>query len=169
MIRRGLESVGFGDTFWRAVFMLFSMSILPLTDSFISTLNCCVTSAISGLNDCRIAAKSASVHNSASQPRFSFVSCSLLFLRVFFSFSLSLSLVQLRVHFNPAQNTPSYKHLSLAQAVSQNRVAFDTVAEHRSATPRVETLVSLQGQAQDPPAAAAAALVSNASLFCDMT
>ena len=65
--------------------------------------------------------------------------------------SLSLfSLVQLRVHFNPAQNTPATKHLSLAQVMSQNRVAFDMVAEHRSATPRVETLVSLQGQAQDP-------------------
>ena len=45
--------------------------------------------------------------------------------------------------------TPAYKHLSLDQVMSQNRVAFDMVAEHRSATPRVETLVSLQGQAQD--------------------
>ena len=38
---------------------------------------------------------------------------------------------------------------ALAQVVPQNRVAFDMVTERRLATPRLETLESLQGQAQD--------------------
>ena len=47
LIRHGSESIGFADTFWSAVFMLFNMPIPPLIDSFTSPLNCCVTSAIS--------------------------------------------------------------------------------------------------------------------------
>ena len=34
LTRYSLESVGFADTFWSAVFMLFNMSILPLIHSF---------------------------------------------------------------------------------------------------------------------------------------
>ena len=38
---------------------------------------------------------------------------------------------------------------ALAQVVAQNRVPFDMVAERLQGTPRVETLESLEGQAQD--------------------
>ena len=47
LIQYGLEAVDFAETLWSAVLMLFNMSILPLTVSFISTLNCCITSVIS--------------------------------------------------------------------------------------------------------------------------
>ena len=47
------------------MFLLLNMSILPLIDSFISTLNCCTTSAISCLNYCGNVAKSLVVTMSA--------------------------------------------------------------------------------------------------------
>ena len=69
-IRYGLEATGFAVTFCSAVLMLLNMSILPLTVSFISVRNCCVTSASSCLNCCCnvtiSAALTMAVHTSAA-------------------------------------------------------------------------------------------------------
>ena len=66
----GLEAAGFARTFCSAVLMLLNMSILPLTVSFMTVRNCCITSAISCLDCCRnvtiSAAVTMSVHNSAA-------------------------------------------------------------------------------------------------------
>ena len=52
LIRYDLETTDIADTFCSAVLVLFHMSILPLTVSFISFLKCCITSVMSCLNCC---------------------------------------------------------------------------------------------------------------------
>ena len=70
LVRHGLEAAGFADTFCNAVLMLLNMSILPLTVSFISVHNCCVTCVISCLNCCWnvtiSTAMTMSIHKSAA-------------------------------------------------------------------------------------------------------
>ena len=70
LIRCGLEAAGFADTFRNALLVLLNMPILPLTVTFNSVRNSCITSVISSLNCCwnatRFSVVTMSVHESAA-------------------------------------------------------------------------------------------------------